>query len=641
MTTSTRCRFLIVRIFLAFLGIMFLVAETNRAVAQSMHADHLSNTARPVDVVRDPTDVPLPIGHRSPSTVHVALRAEEVVGTLDPSAGTTYRYWTFNGKVPGPMIRVREGDRVEVTLHNDAASHMAHSVDFHAALGPGGGAAFTQAIPGQEKTFTFLATTPGLFVYHCGTPMIAEHIANGMYGLILVEPEGGLAPVDHEYYVMQGEIYTTAPKGKTGMQQFSDAKLMEESPEYLVFNGAVDALTTAHPMQAKVGEAVRVFFGDAGPNDTSSLHVVGEIFTRDYLFGSLTSTPLTSVQTASIPPGAAAILEFNARVPGKFAMMDHAMARMAKGLMATFEITGTENATLMHAGPSSDSSASSSSRLSGMTEADAATNVMAPQATPGTARSNPDVPVNSDLPSNLAMHGDMHDTMAHESNSAHPRGDSRVAERLSTKGETGSAELNGCLTISADGRAMLRLFQSSKIYRMEARPLLFSQNANRLVHVSGYFGSVVEVEDPKIPSFVVNTLEPLAANCSVRLSAAAIRSTLTKLTAPVAQGTVGMNDMGFVPAAITVNVGTRVVWRNSSQVIHNVVDDASKALSRVDVSLPSGAHPFDSGLLQPGQSFSRVFSEPGIYHYVCTLHEGSGMKGVVIVRPSPVLAAQR
>ncbi len=173
------------------------------------------------------------------------------------------------------------------------------------------------------------------------------------------------------------------------------------------------------------------------------------------------------------------------------------------------------------------------------------------------------------------------------------------------------------------------------------QPLSFSQNANHLVHVKGYFGSVVEVEDPNIPSFVVDTLEPLAPNCSVRLSAVAIRKTLAKLTAPVAQGTVGMTDMGFVPPAITVNVGTRVVWKNSSQVIHNVVDDANKALSKVDVSLPSGVHPFDSGLLQPGQSFSRLFSEPGIYHYVCTLHEGSGMKGVVIVRPSPVLAARR
>ncbi len=127
------------------------------------------------------------------------------------------------------MIRVEQGDMVEVTLHNDASSHMVHSVDFHAALGPWG-AAFSQAIPGESKTFTFQATTPGLFVYHCGTPMVAEHIANGMYGLILVEPKGGLPHVDHEYYVMQGEIYTTAPKGEASLQQFSDAKLMKKAP---------------------------------------------------------------------------------------------------------------------------------------------------------------------------------------------------------------------------------------------------------------------------------------------------------------------------------------------------------------------------------------------------------------------------
>ncbi len=576
--------------------------------------------------------------NRKPSVVQVTLTAEEVVGTLDPSAGTTYRYWTFNGKVPGPMIRVRQGDTVEVTLRNDASSHMAHSVDFHAALGPGGGAAFTQAIPGQSKTFTFQATTPGLFVYHCGTPMIAEHIANGMYGLILVEPEGGLAAVDHEYYVMQGEIYTSAAKGKSGLQQFSDAKLMEESPEYFVFNGAVDALTKTHPMQAKVGETVRVFFGDAGPNDTSSLHVVGEIFTRDYLFGSLTSPPLTSIQTASVPPGAAAILEFKASIPGQFPMMDHAMARMAKGLMATFEISGAENATLMHPGPAPDSAASGLPRLSGMTQADTAASLTEPQTNSRAATdSNPIVATTDERATDM----DMHSQMAHVRKPAQSTRASHAPELAPMQAEASSKELNGCLILSNDGKAMLRLLQSSKIYRVEARPLLFSQNANRLVHVTGHFGSVVEVEDPHVPSFVVDTLDELAPNCSVKLSAAAIRKTLAKLTAPVAQGTVGMTDMGFVPAAITVNAGDKVVWKNSSPVIHNVVDDASKALSVVDVKLPSGARPFDSGLLQPGQSFSRVFAEPGIYRYVCTLHEGSGMKGVVIVRPSPLLAANR
>src|SRR5512143_2003664 len=157
---------------------------------------------------------------------------------------------------------------------------------------------------------------------------------------------------------------------------------MEESPEYFVFNGAVDALTKTHAMAAKVGETVRVFFGDAGPNATSSLHVVGEIFTRDYLLGSLTSPPLTSVQTASVPPGAAAILDFKASVPGQFAMMDHAMARMMKGLMATFEITGAENADLMHAGPAPDSN---SARLSGMTQANTAASLVETQSDSTTA----------------------------------------------------------------------------------------------------------------------------------------------------------------------------------------------------------------------------------------------------------------
>ncbi len=617
--------------------LLFLFPMTAAQTAQEMtHSEHQAKAqTKIIDIVRDPADVPPAVGERKPAVVRVTLTAEEVVGTLDPSAGTTYRYWTFNGKVPGPMIRVRQGDSVEVTLRNDASSHMAHSVDFHAALGPGGGAAFTQTIPGQSKTFTFQATTSGLFVYHCGTPMIAEHIANGMYGLILVEPEGGLAAVDHEYYVMQGEVYTSAAKGKSGLQQFSDAKLMEESPEYFVFNGAVDALMKTHPMQVTVGETVRVFFGDAGPNDTSSLHVVGEIFTRDYLLGSLTSPPMTNVQTASVPPGAAAILEFKASVPGQFAMMDHAMARMAKGLMATFEISGTENATLMHAGPALDSTASGLPRLSGMTQADTAASLMEPQTDYTSAMdSNPTA---GERISDMAMDR----TIARAGNAAHSPHASHALEISPTKSEATSKELNGCLTLSSDGKAMLRLLQSSKVFRMEARPLLFSQNANRLVHVTGYFGSVVEVEDPNVPSFVVGTLDELAPNCSVKLSAAAIRRTLAKLTAPVAQGTVGMTDMGFVPPAITVNVGTKVVWKNSSQVIHNVVDDAGKALSKVDVKLPAGASPFDSGLMQPGQSFSRVFTEPGVYRYVCTLHEGSGMKGVVIVRPAPMLAARR
>ena len=568
------------------------------------------------------------------------LTAQEVVGQLDPTSDTTYRYWTFNGKVPGPMIRVRQGDTVEVTLRNDAHSHMVHSVDFHAALGPGGGAEFSQAIPGQSKTFTFQATTPGLFVYHCGTPMIAEHIANGMYGLILVEPSGGLPSVDHEYYIMQGEIYSMAPKGKAGLQQFSDAKLMEENPEYFVFNGAVDALTKQYPMQANVSQTVRVFFGDAGPNETSSLHVVGEIFTRDYALGSLTSPPLTGIQTASVPPGSAAIIEFTASVPGQFTMMDHAMARMAKGLMAFFDVSGPPNAALMHAGPApSDLSAKEdAARVTGMTAADSAAGY-------GQGGIDATSAVNLPSPANgreEAIPNPMRSmAMDVTSSKVGHRSGSQSMPVVSTSQPSipSSTQINGCLTFLSDGRVMLKAFPSAKTYRMEG--ILFSENANHLVHVTGRFGSIVAVEDPGIPSFVVDTVDELAPNCSAKITPAMLRRVAQKpaTTAITGKGAVNMGEMTFLPATITVNVGQKVIWKNSSEVVHNVVDDASKALSIADVKLPSSVQPFDSGFLEPGQTFSRVFTVPGVYRYVCTLHEANGMKGVVIVRPLPMLAA--
>lgn len=300
-------------------GLVFLILTSFFAlagatmVARAVPPSSQLSQSKAADIARDPSDLPPPVGDRPPGVVHVTLTAIEVTGVLDPSSGTTYRYWTFNGKVPGPFIRVRQGDTVVLTLNNDKNDTMVHSIDLHAVLGPGGGAVLTQVPPGQSKTFSFTATTPGLFVYHCGTPMVAQHIANGMYGLILVEPPGGLPHVDHEYYVMQGEIYTTAPKGKSGLQQFSGSNLMQENPEYFVYNGSVGALSSQFPLQANVGETVRIFLGNAGPNATASEHMIGEIFTKVYLFGSLTSTPLTGVQTVGVPPGDAAILELKAQ----------------------------------------------------------------------------------------------------------------------------------------------------------------------------------------------------------------------------------------------------------------------------------------------------------------------------------------
>ena len=294
-----------------------------------------------VDVVRDPTDLPAPLAVREPQTVRVDLETIEVEGQL--ADGTTFTYWTFNGAVPGPFIRVRVGDTIEVHLKNSGSSTMNHSVDFHAVTGPGGGAAVTQTEPGKETTFTAKAINPGLYVYHCATPMVANHIANGMYGLILVEPEEGLPPVDREFYVMQGDIYTTGAYGDHGMQTTDVTKLLNEDPEYVVFNGAVGALTDQKPLKANVGETIRIFFGVGGPNLTSSFHVIGEIFDRVFDQASITSAPLTDVQTTLVPPGGATMVEFKLEVPGRFILVDHALSRLQRGLAGFLIVEGDPN----------------------------------------------------------------------------------------------------------------------------------------------------------------------------------------------------------------------------------------------------------------------------------------------------------
>ena len=293
------------------------------------------------DISHLAADVPPPIAKREPQTVRVDLVTVELEGRL--AEGTTFGYWTFNGKVPGPMLRVRVGDTVEVHLKNADNSAMVHSVDFHAATGPGGGAVSTQTNPGDTKSFKFKALTPGLYVYHCATPMVAHHIANGMYGLILVEPEEGLPKVDHEFYVMQGEIYTEGAFGQHGSQEFNVEKLLNERPEYFVFNGSVGALSKLHPLEAKVGDTVRIFFGVGGPNYTSSFHVIGEIFDKVYNLGGVTSEPLRGVQTVTVPAGGAVITEFKLDVPGNYVMVDHALSRMERGLVGILHVSGATN----------------------------------------------------------------------------------------------------------------------------------------------------------------------------------------------------------------------------------------------------------------------------------------------------------
>jgi nitrite reductase (NO-forming) len=293
------------------------------------------------DISREATDLPPPIARREPQTVRVDLLAAEVEGRL--AEGTTFGYWTFNGKVPGPFIRVRVGDTVDIHLKNSADSAMMHSVDFHATTGPGGGAAALQVEPGKEKSMTWKALVPGLYIYHCATPMVAEHIANGMYGLILVEPEQGLPHVDREFYVMQGEIYTDVAYGQRGSAEFSVEKLLDEHPEYFVFNGSVGALSKLHPLHAKVGETLRFFFGVGGPNFTSSFHVIGAIFDKVYLFGGVESPPLEGIQTVTVPAGGAVIAEITPKVPGNYTFLDHAIVRVERGLAGILTVEGPPN----------------------------------------------------------------------------------------------------------------------------------------------------------------------------------------------------------------------------------------------------------------------------------------------------------
>lgn len=312
------------------------------------HVAELGTHEAPVDIVRRANDLPEAVGERGPETLRVGLETVEVIGHL--ADGTSYHYWTFNRKVPGPLVRVRVGDTVEVLLENHEDSMAMHNVDFHAVTGLHGGGHATLAAPGETKGFTFKALNPGLYVYHCAVGPAAQHIANGMYGLILVEPEGGLPAVDHEFYVMQGELYTEEAFGTAGQLTESYDKLMDEQPEYYVFNGAAEALTGDNALKAKVGETVRIYFGVGGPNKTSSFHVIGEIFDKVYNLGSLTGDVLPDVQTISVPPGGAAAVDFKVDVPGEYLLVDHALSRVNRGLVGKLIVEGPEQPDIFREG---------------------------------------------------------------------------------------------------------------------------------------------------------------------------------------------------------------------------------------------------------------------------------------------------
>jgi len=283
-------------------------------------------------------EVPPPITRKEPAVVRVKLVSGRKDMEIAP--GFKYTFWTFNDHVPGPFIRARVGDTLEVHHSNTDDTGMPHNIDFHAVTGPGGGAPVTTVVKGEEKVSWFKLLQPGLYIYHCAAPPVMDHIANGMYGLILVEPEGGLPKVDKEFYVLQSEFYTEPEKEGSDFLEYSHAKGLEEHPRFVVFNGHFGSMMGDGVLKAKTGERIRIFFGNGGPNLISSFHVIGEIFENVYREADLISAPAHSIQTTLVPAGGATVVEFQLEVPGTYTLVDHAIFRIEKGAVGYLEAAG-------------------------------------------------------------------------------------------------------------------------------------------------------------------------------------------------------------------------------------------------------------------------------------------------------------
>ena len=290
-------------------------------------------------VLTSPPHVPPPTGRTAPAKVIVSL--DVVEKDMEISEGVTYTFWTFGGTVPGSFIRVRQGDTVEFHLRNMPDSKMPHNIDLHGVTGPGGGASSTFTAPGHVSRFTFKALNAGLYVYHCATAPVGMHIANGMYGLILVEPPEGMPKVDKEFYVMQGDFYTTTKYREKGHAPFDMERAIDENPTYVLFNGMEGSMTGDKSLKAKTGETVRLYVGNGGPNLVSSFHVIGEIFDKVWYEGG--TRYQENVQTTLIPAGGAAMMEFHMEVPGSYVLVDHSIFRaFNKGALAILQADGPE-----------------------------------------------------------------------------------------------------------------------------------------------------------------------------------------------------------------------------------------------------------------------------------------------------------
>jgi len=313
----------------------------NSEPAQSTDAD---------TVAADPTDVPDPIDRDEPREIDVTLETKEVTAEIEP--GVTFDYMTFDGRIPGPMIRARVGDTVNVTVENGEGNDLPHNVDLHSVYGTGGGAEATLAAPGEGNAMSFSPQYPGAFIYHCAVPNVDMHISAGMFGMILVEPEDGLPEVDRELYFGQHELYTDTDTGQEGHHSFDVTSMGNEDPTYVLLNGEKYAWAAANegPIEVDQGDRVRVFMVDGGPNVSSNFHPIGNVWSRAYRDGGLPADGDVeayadkNIQTMNVPPGSCMIGEMETPVPERIKLVDHALSRVVrKGMLAEIDVIGEED----------------------------------------------------------------------------------------------------------------------------------------------------------------------------------------------------------------------------------------------------------------------------------------------------------
>jgi nitrite reductase (NO-forming) len=266
---------------------------------------------------------------RSTSRLH-KVRFETVHVRHVISPGRVYEAWAFNGQVPGPVLRVTVGDTVDFTIVNKAP--IPHSMDFHAAeIAPS--RAYVNILPNDSLRFRFVARVPGAFMYHCGTAPTAAHIANGMYGALIVDPVTPRSRAT-EYVLIQSEFYLGPKHGPDSVQSLDWKRMLNDAPDFVVFNGLANQYAS-HPLEVKVNQPLRFYVINAGPNRISAFHVVGAIFDRVYLDGS--DHPLQGVQTFDVPTGGGMIFETHLAEKGIYPFVSHAFADATKGAVGMLE----------------------------------------------------------------------------------------------------------------------------------------------------------------------------------------------------------------------------------------------------------------------------------------------------------------